>query len=436
MKPTAKATAAPTSAGQPASYSFSGVACALPAKVRGSEAEEEWQEVDWNKLSTGTVRVDAQSWLLTFTPSEAGGALNAKPLGCLTRASSVNQDERELVVSTSDSIHKLYRLIFVSSRDAQEFSAIARLAEAATARGVPEEFDDADDEEALATLEAEIWQRLDARWVGGVIGNPASLWSSLAPPLVYTGAELYGAQAGVEVLIGRGALVLLDPSLGQETPGSSTRGRVGSYELVFFGADQGARQALSSFTIGPKTSLRELCPDAGNDERPSVSFEFFSSGAAGPKHTIVMDKTNTAASFARDLLVRKRLMDLASRTSKGLKATDEVRSELDELRRQSLSARLMRAVRFLVVLICFIAVVRLALFYKAEPGRPPMEYTSKLLAEARGASTTLTFAAQGFGSKACELFGAAVGIESVRSCAALVAPEDTRRCLRSLLESL
>merc|ERR1719446_894582 len=98
------------------------VAVSLPSKVTGSEAEEEWQEVDWVTWATGDLTVD-DDYLLVFKPAGKDG-VKSKPLGNVVRASVVsNQDEgRTLVVTTSDSLHRVYRFTFERSEQARDFN--------------------------------------------------------------------------------------------------------------------------------------------------------------------------------------------------------------------------------------------------------------------------------------------------------------------------
>ena len=111
-------------------HSFSGVPVGLPSKVRGSEAEDKWQEVEWVPWSSGDLSVDTGSSLLIFNPS--GSEVTAKPLGNLVRASTVGDDSQcELVISSTDAVHPSLRLTFVSALDAREFLNLADAVEAA-----------------------------------------------------------------------------------------------------------------------------------------------------------------------------------------------------------------------------------------------------------------------------------------------------------------
>ncbi|CAE8723067.1 unnamed protein product, partial [Polarella glacialis] len=126
---------------QTPSYNFDNVSISLPAKVRGSEAEEEWQEVDWVVWSSGDVSVDAESFLLVFKPT-GGGSVKAKPLGSLIRAAAVtgnstDEQPKTFIVTTSESLHRMYRLTFASAKPAAEFSRIAERAEAAHEASAP-----------------------------------------------------------------------------------------------------------------------------------------------------------------------------------------------------------------------------------------------------------------------------------------------------------
>jgi len=238
--------------GQTPQYAFNGVDVGLPSKVRGSEAEEEWQEIDWVSWSTGELTVDGDSFLLVFKPS--GGSVKAKPLGSLIRASAVEgqRESRTLIVTTSDTLHRMYRLTFQSAQHAQEFCRLAESAEktydASSAMGKDSASARTVESAAESKLEADIREKLAGRW-----------------PLVFSGAELYGhsagGEAGSEVLLGRGAFVLLDPAEGTRT--------VGSYELLFYGMDEGAREPVKRFAIGPAMALARQKQPAADDDSTS-----------------------------------------------------------------------------------------------------------------------------------------------------------------------
>lgn len=400
---------------------FTGVDVGLPSKVRGSEAEEEWQEVDWVTWSTGELTVDGDSFLLVFKPSGASN-VKPKPLGSLLRASAVSASDREgltFVVTTSDALHRLLRCTFQSAHHATDFARLATAAEAANAvaDSAPDSGRGDGSAEADARLEAEIREKFAGRC-----------------PLVFTGVELFGpdpkSQGGDEVLLGHGAAVLLDPAEDCKS--------VGCYELLFFGEDEGAKEAIKRFQIGPKMSLAKQATDAEDEDGPAAAFAL-SAGVQGvPAHSITFESANVAAAFARDFRVRQRLMDMSLKTVKRGHAADALRGEVEGLKRQTLAARLQRLLCFIVLFLALAVGARLASLYAKDKGsRPPAEYVAELGRDARVALQLSRTAVVSVGSKACEAAFGSVPAVDVRRCAALSdgGKSATRvaRCLEALV---
>eukprot|EP00928_Gymnodinium_smaydae_P048051 TRINITY_DN320_c0_g1_i1.p1 TRINITY_DN320_c0_g1~~TRINITY_DN320_c0_g1_i1.p1 ORF type:complete len:400 (-),score=90.79 TRINITY_DN320_c0_g1_i1:213-1412(-) len=392
-------------------HNFSNVAIGLPCKVRGSEAEDEWQEVDWATWSTGDLSVDGESFLLVFKPEgSSAGSVKAKPLGNLIRASAVAHDEgRTVVVSTSDALHKLYRLTFDSAASATAFNSLAKAAEERSAATASDAVGGPSNGESDARLEADIRERLSGRL-----------------PLVFGGAELYGpdpnGEAGNEVLLGRGAFALLDPQA------SEASGKLGTYQLLFYSEDEGARQAKKSFDIAHKMALKEQAPE--DEDGPAAAFEF--SSASGV-FTVTFDSANVAAAFARDFRVRQRLMEMAVKTVKGMRTSAGLRDELEEAKRNSLAARLKRYLGLFVFLFLIGCAVRLFTLYSEDKSRPVPEHLQTLSHEimslgrlSRGAATKAT-------TKACKLAVGAVPSEDVRVCASLPSASQAKDCIDNLL---
>lgn len=413
--------------GETGRHVFSGVDVGLPSKVRSSEAEEEWQEVDWVTWSTGELSVDGDSFLLVFKPSGASGSVKDKPLGSLIRASAVSgsDDEgRTFVVTTSDTLHRLYRMTFQSAHNASDFTRLATAAEAANAAlegakdAAAARSGDATAAEAEARLEADIRQKLAGRW-----------------PLVFGGAELCGpdpggAQAGGEVLLGRGAAVLLDPP--EDTKS------VGSYELIFYGEDEGAQEPVKRFLIGPKMTLTKQAAEGEDEDGPAATFAFAAGLQGVPAHTIAFDSAIVAAAFARDFRVRQRIMELSLKTVKRGRAADELRSEIEGLKSQTLSARFWRFLCLCVVLLALTTMARVCTLYVKDKGaRKPAAYFADLARDARTAARLSRSALAGAGSKACELAFGSVPADDVRRCAALADSSQSvtqvSRCLKALV---
>jgi len=409
------------SMGVPPSFGFSGVAVGLPSKVRGSEAEEEWQDVDWVTWSTGHLQVDSDCFLLVFKPARDNQVVKAKPLGNLVRASGVAQDEdsRTLVVATSDALRKLYRFTFATAASAAEFMKIAEAAEAQQTAAAAEGT-------RRAASSGSVDQGEEDQLVTGIEEHLRGRW-----PLVYGDVELFGpdpnAEEAVEVLLGRGAIVLLDPP-------DSDANVVGRYELLFYNQDDGPKKAAHSFVIGPKMALKRLEEEreAGEPDEPLLSFEFRESPLA-PVHTFTFDDAAIMARFARDARVRKRFMALSQKTVVGQRSVQEARSELEELRRRGFFARLFRLLRFLVILFVVAAVGRFGHIWYLDQAKHPAEHASTLLKEGLEVVEGAREVAMFVGSKACELAVGAVSVADLKRCTDLGGVTKVQECVLRLL---
>jgi hypothetical protein len=369
--------------------------------------------VDWVTWSTGDLTVDADSFLLVF--KSADGTVKAKVLGNLVRASRVApDDDRTLAITTSDSLHKLWRFTFGSSTQGSDFVALAKVAEekaAAALRSRSESQSGASSREAGTQLEADIRQKLSSRL-----------------PLVYGGAELYGPDpggdgAGSEVLLGSGAFVLVDPPEEEE-------GRIGSYELLFYCEDEGVRAPAKQIVIGRKMALRRSSCEA--DDAMAASFEL--PGSPGvPTHTLAFDSANVGANFARDYRVRQRLMEMAVKNVKGARATSDLRGELEDLKNQGLAQQVARKLRLLVLVFFIACSVRLAMLYSEGPGRPPAAYAEVLMHDILSIGQTSREAAASIAKQACKLTVSALDTDDLKLCMAEGATdEQMTRCIRQL----
>jgi len=388
--------------------------------VRGSEAEEEWQEVDWVTWSTGELSVDGDSFLLVFKPAATGSAVKAKPLGNLIRATTTGGDgdgQRTLVVSTSDAVHGQYRFTFSDVRFAVDFKNLADAVEAAHAAAVRKgaEASARSSSGHLSQRAAQLETAIQEKYAGSL-------------PLIFGASDLYGPApgdaSGSEVLLGRGAVVLLDPEEECRT--------IGEYKLLFFSEDEGASKPTKSFPIGPRMSLKRQQPDADDADGPAAMFEF-RAGPGLPVHSICFDEAATAATFARDFRVRSRLMDISLKTAKGQHAVNEVRDELRELRRQSVGARLWRLLCLIMVLLLVAVVARVGLLYSEQPGKAPeayLEQVKKDLTNVGHASHTVVVAA---GSKVCELAVGAVPAADLQKCLAVGGVSQVHECVEQLV---
>mmetsp|Transcript_2472 Transcript_2472/g.5368 ORF Transcript_2472/g.5368 Transcript_2472/m.5368 type:complete len:416 (+) Transcript_2472:129-1376(+) len=383
---------------------FAGVTVCLPSKVRGSEAEEEWQEVDWVAWSSGELTVEGSSYLLIFKPNDGGKTLKAKPLGALIKASGIWPVEESLtfVVSTSDSMHRTYRFAFESDSDIKKFQSLADAAEAAhkEACQASKNSNGAGNDEGSARLEAAVKEAFPSRW-----------------PLVFGGAELFGpdpaGDAGSEVLLGHGVAVLLDP------PVEEASGRVGSYELIFYGEDEGVRKAVARFPIGPKMALQQQKLDVQDDDGPAVAFDLKPSRTERAR-TITFEDATVAALFRRDFSVRQRVMELASMTHKRQQQADAARGELEDLRQRSFFMSMIRIVRNIFVFILLVVGVRIAMHYQNNKALTPALCAEVLLKDVQTAIDVSRRTLVNTGSMACELALGAAPAEKVQLCMSLL----------------
>jgi len=345
-------------------------------------------------------------------------------LGSLIRAGAVatqDEEQRTFAVTTSDSLHRLHRFTFQSSRNASDFERVAALAESAqSSRDATEAPDSGTVSGNMSALEAQIRETFSDRW-----------------PLVFRGSELYGCDPKAEddsseVLLGRGDAVLLDPP-----EDSSGRAKVGVYELLFFGEEEGVREPIKRIQIGPRTTLKRQTQE--DDDGPAASFEIAAALQGLGVLTITFDSADTAGAFSRDFRVRQRLMDVSLRTAKHKGAAEELRSEIQGLKNQRLITRLLRlACVFLVFSVIGVA-VRVAVLHRQDGGVGPlMLYLHKVAAEARSLSTLLHARLLAVGSKVCEVAFNSVAAADVRRCTMIAETGHTTvqqltRCLEVLL---
>ncbi|CAK9012432.1 unnamed protein product [Durusdinium trenchii] len=390
--------------------SFYDVSISLPAKVRGPEAEEEWQEVDWVTWSTGSVTVEPESFLILFKPV-GGGNVKAKTLGNLVRASSVvheGQDVKTLIVTTSESLHKTFRLTFSSGADTTEFLDLACQAERAhEAASKLQDTCGVDSSAEAARLELQIRTRLANRW-----------------PLVFTGAELYGpdpnSEVSTEVLLGRGALVLLDPP--------ETANKVGSYELLFYCEDEDSKPS-QSFTISPEMTLTR---QEEEDEGLAVSY-ILKGPSMKAAYSLCFEDKSTAGNFVRDFRVRSRLMDMSLKTVRGRAAAQDLRKDLESMKQRSLAARACRALRLLFLVATLLLAARAAHLFSQNSERQPMEYLSTIGEDISGTLHLSASATSTAGTKVCEVAFGTVDRAGLRQCSKETSASSMRQCIDSLV---
>eukprot|EP00931_Biecheleriopsis_adriatica_P122652 TRINITY_DN9765_c0_g2_i1.p1 TRINITY_DN9765_c0_g2~~TRINITY_DN9765_c0_g2_i1.p1 ORF type:complete len:404 (+),score=88.20 TRINITY_DN9765_c0_g2_i1:94-1305(+) len=390
---------------------FTDVSISLPTKVQGTEAEEEWEEVHWTTWTSGTVMLDPKSYLLVFNPS-AAGSVKSKPLGNLQKAAAVEalgEETKTYIVTTSESLHRMYRFTFSTARQAAEFAEVAKQAEAA--------------HEAAA--------RLPDSGASGVGETGARLASDIKQqhrahmPLVFTGATLLGQDpggaSGSEVLLGAGAVALVDPP--QDTKS------IGNYELWFFSEEEGVSKPQNRFTLAPKMKLDRQANEGEGEDAVSLTLNI----PGMPVHTICFEDSDTAQSFSRDFGVRQRLMDVSLMTAKKQARAENLRGEIEDMRKHSFVARLVHCFRMLM-LIAFLAVIARACFLYVQDAvkKDPREYVNIVSSEAQQVLKMCQASTKAIALQASHLLLGTVDGEEVRRCSKLSEVLDIRNCIDML----
>mmetsp|Transcript_89161 Transcript_89161/g.140831 ORF Transcript_89161/g.140831 Transcript_89161/m.140831 type:complete len:399 (-) Transcript_89161:277-1473(-) len=394
---------------RPSQISFSRVSVSIPSQVRGSEAEDEWQEVDWVRWHQGELLVDEEGFLMVFKPSEA--RVKPIPMGNLIGAASVGDGDDSqctLVVHASDAMYRQLRFSFESPKIAEEFKKLAQKAQAKhVALSEVNEASKTSDVVASA-LVAAIKEKYAGRY-----------------PLVFDGAELYGpaenaGHEGSENLLGSGALVLLDPEESED--------KVGRYSLLFF-AEDGVSEPLKTFSIGPHMLKRMEDEEDG----PVACFEFDSPGAA--VHQLAFDALDTALAFARDYRVRAKLIDVSLKTVNRGNQVREARSKIEELQRNSLGERLKSFACTLLMLLMVAVFLRVAIMYMQQPDKAPQEYLLIVTTEAFQVFRVLRSLFCQAGSQVCELALGTIPVAQLQKCVSVGGMSQINECIAKLVSS-
>eukprot|EP00931_Biecheleriopsis_adriatica_P063921 TRINITY_DN38797_c0_g1_i1.p1 TRINITY_DN38797_c0_g1~~TRINITY_DN38797_c0_g1_i1.p1 ORF type:complete len:442 (+),score=90.93 TRINITY_DN38797_c0_g1_i1:59-1384(+) len=391
---------------------------------------------DWNSTATawviwttGELRLETASLALFFTPPRQ----SAKPLGCLLTAvpmaSASPNEGMSFIVTTNDPVHSVMRLGFNRQGDEDTFAAIAKAAagsrfESITARrssvrpsiASPSAINSAADE-----LTMHIRQR-----------HPDKMLA-----LVFGGCELYGPQPGgdqgVEVLLGRGAVALLDPI---------DTNRVGNFELVFY--DEGSPEAMLRAGVGARM---RLTPQPQEDRRLSLAsrrvsarplgagmaFDFSTNGHDALAFSF--DDEATGDSFLRDLTVRVKLAALSQKTWRGKQAMADLQGEIQTLQSRGLLATLRRWL-CQALLVCFILfLLHMGSLYMAEPERPLQDIAEIAFSDAVHVASTATTAARDASSTVCQMAGGAVSALDLEKCSLLQDSAEIKECINGLTSS-
>lgn len=416
-------------------HCFLNVSVGFPAGPSAFQTKDNW--IAW---STGELRVDETSFALIFSPTGCG-RLAAKPFGCLMGATVLPSGEPSVpgavMATTNDPVHGHVRFTFQSRGDEEAFGRLGQAAEVAIASrqqgGRRSSFTTrpsfggyAPDEGFAEMVTAQIVSRY-----------PGSC------PVVFTGVELYGAEPGgqgSEVLLGRGAVVLLDPL---------DTNCVGLYELFFF-EDNTADPSLR-MPIRPRTKLTRQPPDgpSGGSRLSSVVRRhtmvtrgsiapcaltiFELSDPASQGFGLAFDTEADAVGFERDFAVRKRVVALSLKTSRGLSSLEALEDQILGLKRLGVVATLQWMVFGLIKLAALFILLDCVLLFLSDSNRPLDGIFSSAIQDMMSMTTLVFRKTFDVGGLTCGLFQRGVSAVALERCVVLPESADVRSCASSLL---
>lgn len=413
---------------------FADVTIGFPAGA-AARAKDDWHQssTNWVIWSTGELRFDAVSSALFFTPaSNTRSHVTSKPLGCLLKAvpmsSTAPGEAQTYVVTTNDPVHSLVRMGFRSIADEQTFCALAKAAEAKCGNS----FFDGGRRSSVGRASMASAEGPQDELTAHIRQNHPDKW--LAP--VYSACELYGpdprGDPGCEVLLGRGAVALLDPQDSRV---------VGTYELVFY--DEGYPDALMRVPIGPRT---RLTPQAQSEQmgrlsvasrrissRPigaGVTYDFSAQGT--DLYAFSFDDETTAASFARDLTVRQRLAALSLKASRGQQAMMGLQGEISSLQTGGFFAFLRQIFTRVLILVTFLILLHGVTLYLAEPDKPIPDIAQSALSDALTVSSWLLSMARDASATVCHSLARSVAVADLERCTVLSSAE-AKDCVIGLM---
>jgi len=359
---------------------------------------------NWIEWSVGELRIDSSSFGIFFTPyGGPGTVLASKPLGCLTGASSLENSLCTYIVETNDAVHSVLKVTLASEAEEGPFRNLVRSAvDAVAARrrtltGRPN-----------TTAHTYMFKEsLEHRLETDHPGRPVS---------VFPGADLYGpytfeGETG-EVLLGRGAVVLMDPV---------DSGRTGSYDFLFYGDN--LQEPLLGAHIGPRTRVLQSSEEVDD----VVILDLSLHGEVG--RSIAFEDKYVAQAFMRDFRVRHAVISLSLQTSRGANKLDAIRSELEGLQGHVLRL-LCRCGCWAIVAFLAVVFAHFVLLAMVDD-RPPLELVSSAVADATTTCVSSVTNAVSVGSSACQFFKRGITVRSVEQCLSLDDSE-MRRCVRAL----
>lgn len=418
---------------------FQGVTVGFPAGARGA-CGQDWQSINWVVWSTGELRVDATSLGIVFIP-KGGHNFAAKPLGCLTGASATGAEPgipNTFVATTNDLVHSIVRLSFQGPADEEAFAALARSAEMAASACRPSRRSSVEGSPTGSPVGGCGFRSAATEQLVEAINKQfAGSW-----PLIFGGAELYGpdphGDGGSEVLLGRGAVVLLDPPQDVD--------RVGTYELLFFEETTG--EPVLRAPVGPRMKLsRQKAETCMNGRLSSArlstaarrvsalgtsvaaSFDFSAHGETG--WALTFDLEEEAMSFVRDLNVRLRLAKVSLNFSRRGRTVERLQGELFDMQ-GSFFNTLLRWMLQIGVLVVFLVILHGVMIYYNDPQRPFMEIAAEAVRDAMDMSGFFFSTVQKVSSTACQMLGQTVPMSTLQNCASLPYATDVQACIMAL----
>lgn len=422
---------------------FADVTVGFPADAY--QAKENWQNTNWVLWSRAELRVDPASFALVFLPSGVG-RLAAKPIGCLTGAAQIAAAEtggiHTFVASTNDPYHGLIRLTFSSQADEDAFGELAQSAEMASS-GCYTGSASRCSTICTSRRSSMCGRSRDDAVVEAIAAHVIQQYPS-SVPLVFGGAELYGpdphGESGSEVLLGRGAVVLVDPIDGC---------RLGNYDMFFY--EESSAEPCLRLPIAPRTRIMRQ-PDNAVDRLSIASrLTLGGAGSARPSCTatvfnvmfpgslgwaVAFDTETEAAGFERDFCVRQRLVTMSLRTSRGWRTVDDLQRQLMEFRHYGVLATLRWFASQSIVLLALLFVLHAAVLYSNDPSRPLLDVAAVALQDASAMFFIFSEKASETGAATCGFFLRAVPASAVERCTALPFAEDTRSCVASLVAAV
>jgi len=410
-------------------FSYCGVTLGFPAGNRAAGAQD-GLGASWVVWSTGELRVDSSCYSICFV-HDGKTNIAPQPLGCLMGASLVQEvgGPPSVVAKTNDMLHSILRLSFGKSEDVEHFMAVARNVEAKRSAHSRRSSCRPQADCAEASME-QLADVIRERCAG-------------TAPIIFGGAELYGQEPGsangAEVLLGRGAMALVDPP---ETAGGEW---AGTYDLIFY--DENTGEPTLRVPVGPRMRLSPQVEEAhpGRLSAPSrvsmarrqsmdapigACFDFTYEGVG--VSALTFDRDIDAQAFVRDLSVRLRLTRTSMKASREIESVGSLQGQLCTMQRNSLAARAWRWTSGLVVAICVVMFLHGCKLYFNED-HALLDVAAQVLHDTAAAAAVFVGTAQSFGTTACQAIegGRTVPAEAVDSCAALHAP-DALACIQAL----